>query len=128
MAFSGTQMLAAFTLGILLIAFCAEAQVCMSPSKWYKGNPCKNVRCTKACHKEHFKGGFCSSKKSIVDDELNEDNGDNNFGKRPKKKSKKSCMCTFPCGQTPPPPSEPDVPEPPEVPVPGPPPRAGHIY
>ncbi|EMS56698.1 hypothetical protein TRIUR3_19490 [Triticum urartu] len=89
MAFSGAQMLAAFTLDILLMAFCAEARVCMSPSKWYKGDPCKNVRCTKACHKEHFKGGFCSTKKLIVDDELNEDNSDNSFGKWPKKKNEK---------------------------------------
>ncbi|KAF7025666.1 hypothetical protein CFC21_037825 [Triticum aestivum] len=124
MAFSGTQMLAAFTLGILLMAFCVEAQACMSRSKSYKG-PCKKLRCTKACHKEHFKGGFCTSKKSIVDDELNEDDGENGFQKPPRKKL---CICTSSCSQAPPPPSEPHVPEPPEVPVPGPPPRAGHIY
>nr|XP_020179029.1 major pollen allergen Art v 1-like [Aegilops tauschii subsp. strangulata] len=115
MAFSGGQMLAAFTLGFLLMAFCAEARVCMSPSKFYKRSPCKNVRCTAACHKEHFKGGYCSSKKSIVGDELNEDNDDNRFRKPPKKKR---CICTFPCGsKAPPPPSEPEVPEPPGEPV-----------
>ncbi|XP_044973261.1 major pollen allergen Art v 1-like [Hordeum vulgare subsp. vulgare] len=115
MAFSGAQMLAAFTLAFLLMAFCAEARVCMSPSKLYKGKgPCKNVRCTATCHKEHFKGGFCYSKKSLVGDELNEDNDNHIFRKPPKKeKEKKKCMYTFPCGKGPAPPSEPDVPEPP---------------
>ncbi|KAF7025663.1 hypothetical protein CFC21_037822 [Triticum aestivum] len=114
MAFSGAQMLAAFTMGFLLMAFCVEARVCMSPSKSYKRSPCKNVRCTAACHKEHFKGGYCSSKKSIVGDDLNEDNEENFYKKRPKKKT---CMCTYECSKAPPPPSEPDVPEPPGEPV-----------
>ncbi|EMS57051.1 hypothetical protein TRIUR3_21316 [Triticum urartu] len=114
MAFSGAQMLAAFTMGFLLMALCVEARVCMSPSKSYKRSPCKNVRCTAACHKEHFKGGYCSSKKSIVGDDHNEDNEENFYKKRPKKKT---CMCTHECGKAPPPPSEPDVPEPPGEPV-----------
>ncbi|XBI67956.1 hypothetical protein VPH35_047222 [Triticum aestivum] len=105
MAFSGAQMLAAFTMGFLLMAF---------SNKSYKRSPCKNVRCTAACHKEHFKGGYCSSKKSIVGDDLNEDNEENFYKKRPKKKT---CMCTYECSKAPPPPSEPDVPEPPGEPV-----------
>ncbi|KAF7025590.1 hypothetical protein CFC21_037758 [Triticum aestivum] len=117
MAFSGAQILTAFTLGFLLMAFCAEARVCTTPSKWGQRSMCKTTACIGACQYEHFKGGYCSDEKSIVGYEVNEDN-DGNYFHIPKRKT---CMCTYECRKkptttvrtyVPKPPGEPEVPDP----------------
>ncbi|VAH84046.1 unnamed protein product [Triticum turgidum subsp. durum] len=85
MAFSGAQILAAFTLGFLLMAFCVEAKICTAPSKWGQMSTCKTTACIGACQYEHFKGGYCSS-------------NDGNYFHIPKRKT---CMCTYDCWKNP---------------------------
>ncbi|KAF7039634.1 hypothetical protein CFC21_049595 [Triticum aestivum] len=105
MAFSGAQILTAFTLGFLLMAFCAEARLCTAPSKWGQMSICKTTACIGACQYENFKDGYCSS-------------NDGNYFHIPKRKT---CMCRYECRKNPTttvrtyvpkPPGEPEVPDP----------------